>query len=194
MKKELVDVLIESLKSHLGIITPDEPFFRKILDATEIPQSMRFYEELHGGSQLIQESPYRYHHLSLRRVIRNNNAEGYWMGALKRFWARIEKRAGAYSSTTLLRRIREDPELLNGMSKSPCPFSLLGKFETYDHDNEDHKLFRITRPILVIPGTERQLVETWESANTVYETEEPLFFFPLVRRMKRTTAKQATQL
>ena len=72
------------------------------------------------------------------------------------------------------------------MARCDEPFSLLGKFQSYDFDNPDNTSFIVTRPVLVIPGVkDMKPIHDWEEANTTYEKEIRLMgILPTQKRIK----------
>ena len=171
MDQKTVSVLVDGLSQHSGIITPDRRAFTKTLLGVGVPNSKRFYEDLPEREQVIQEDS-RYHRLSLRRILRNENARDYRLNPLTQAWEAVLSFVGAYSSDSLTRSIRADPELVEMMARSPHPLSLLGNLRTYDYDNPDEHLFVISRPVLVIPGaTDTAHILSWENVNTIFEEE-----------------------
>ena len=171
MYKEEANILVDSLKKHSGIIPPNSEMFFDILVNAYIPKSSRFYESLPDKQQLLEETN-RYHYLSLRRVLRNRNARNYQLSGLKQAYEAIASALKIYSSDVLSRRLRADKELVEMMAESRHPFSLLGKFQTYDYDNPDERLFIETRPVLVIPDAKDiTKILKWEEANIVREEE-----------------------
>lgn len=181
MDNVIAEKLLDALKRRPEIVTPDSKLFLEMLVSTNVPESSRFYEVLPDREQVVQETN-RYHRLSLRRVLRNKNARAYQLGAWKRVVQEAISILGIYSSDALTRNLRANKELVGIMGECEAPFSLLGKFQTYDFDNPDETLFIITRPVLIIPGAKDTVkIHDWESVNTTYEKEVGL----LLRHAKR---------
>lgn len=160
--------LVDEIQRHPGIIAPDREMCIGTLLAANIPSRSRFYEMLPYEKQEIKESD-RTHYFSLRRILRNDGAMDYHNDWVR--WA-IEKAGaavswlGMYSSNDMVRRIRQDPELLRMMAESPHPFSLLCRMDTYGHSRPDYNL-HARKPVLVIPGAKDiDRIVAWESANT----------------------------
>jgi hypothetical protein len=182
MDKKDAETLIDALAHHSGIPVFDEEKFMNILEKTDVSESSRFYESLPLEQQTIYESD-RYHYLSLRRILRNEEAKDYEYSGWKKGWEGLAKEFGIYSSTVLSRNLRAEPLLVSMMAESEHPFSLLGKLETYDTSKEH--LYRITKPILVVPDTEDSFkITEWENKNSIYEKEEGVFFFRGFKRIK----------
>lgn len=175
MDIKIAESLLSELGRHSGIVTPDRRLFLDILVSTDVPESSRFYEGLPDKQQLVQETG-RYHFLSLRRVLRNRNARSYQLSQWKKAYESITSVFGAYSSDALSRNLRTNRDLVEMMAECREPFSLLGKFQTYDFDNPDETLYMVTQPVLVIPGAkDTKSICDWETANTIYEKEVGLF-------------------
>ncbi len=176
MDRKVAEKLVSELGRHGGLVTPDNELFLDVLVSIDVSQSSRFYERLSDKKQLVEETG-RYHYLSLRRVLRNRNARDYQLSQWKKAYEAIISAFGAYSSDVLSRNLRADATLVEMMARCEEPFSLLGKFQTYDFDNPDETLFIVTRPVLVIPGEkDMKSIHDWEEANTTYEKEVGFFF------------------
>ncbi|MEA3248197.1 MAG: hypothetical protein U9Q73_00665 [Nanoarchaeota archaeon] len=176
MDRKIAKTLVDELEKHGSLVTPDRKLFLNELVSAYIPESSKFYEVLPGEKQSVQESG-RYHYLSLRRILRNGNAKDYQLSQGKKTYEAIASAFGAYSSDTLSRNLRSDGTLVEMMARCDEPFSLLGKFQSYDFDNPGGALFVVTRPVLVIPNAkDMKPIHDWEEANTTYEKEVGLFF------------------
>lgn len=176
MDKNIAEALVEELGIHGGLVILDRGLFLNELVSTEVPKSSRFHEVLPGERQLVEETG-RYHYLSLKRVLRNENARHYQLPQWKKAYEAIASAFGVYSSDALSRNLRSDGTLIEMLARCEEPFSLLGKFQSYDFDNPDETLFVVTRPVLVIPGVKNMdPIYNWEKANTTYEKEVGLFF------------------
>lgn len=186
MDKQIAENLIRELSGHPGIISPDKNLFLGMLVQAEVPESPNFYETLQDKQQLVEEGE-RYHYLSLQRILRNENARDHYLPKWKKAYESIASILGVYSSDGLTRDLRANKTLIEMIAECEKPFSLLGKFQTYDHDNLDRTLFVITRPVLVIPGAkDTNPIYNWEHANTVYQEEVGLIF----RHLKRIKAQE----
>ena len=184
MDKKIAENLINELERHSGIIRPNRDLFFNVLSSADVPESSRFYEVLPSNKQLLEESS-RYHYLSLRRVLRNKNAKDYQLSKLKSVYEIITSELRMFSSDALSRKVRTNKDLINMMGECEHPFSLLGKFQTWDYDNSEGKLYSITKPILVIPEVEdMKLIYDWENENTTYKKEIGGFFLRYQKRIK----------
>ena len=171
MDLKTASVLVDGLCRHPEIIRPDSEFFTEILLGVSVPESRkRFYEDLPGRQQECQETG-RYHCLSLRKVLRNGNARNYQLNPLTKAWENVLSSVGAYSSDSLTRSLRANPDLVDMMAECGQSLSLLGKMRTYDYGNPEETLFVISRPILIIPCAEHTTALDWERSNTLYEEE-----------------------
>ena len=125
---------------------------------------------------------------SLRRIIRNHNAEKAKLTGFKRLVADTSGILRRHDSTTLLRKLREEEELMELMRKSAeqeNPFSLLGKLEIYEYGNPKEILYTCKKPILIIPEqVNNPLVSLWEEKNTLYQKQKGLF------RVKKITREE----
>ena len=185
MEEAVADMLLDTMGRHSGMMPLDRETFRRVLVATDMPESSRFHEELPENKQTFDEvaNERRYHRFSLRRALRNENARGYRLSAAKKFLEFALSVAGSYSTDSLTRNLRADPDIVNLMAGCRYPFSLLGKLETYDFGNKDERLFRITRPVLFIPDSDGEApIYSWEDKNTRYEKADT---FVLIRRTTR---------
>jgi len=169
MDKTIAENLIVELSKHPRIIPLDKDFFIKILISMDVPESSRFYENLPDKEQTLQDGD-NFYLLSLRRILRNNNAQDYKMSKWKNIYKSIISSSGAYSSDVLTRNLRADKDLVKIMSECEQPFSLLGKFKSYDINNSYNGISTIIRPILVIPGAMDSVLK-WEEANIIYDKE-----------------------
>ncbi len=185
MDRKIAETLVDELGRHGSLVTLDSELFLNELVSADVPESSKFYEVLPGKRQLVEETG-RNHYLSLRRVLRNRNARDYQLSQWKKAYETIASAFGVYSSDALSRNLRVDGNLVEIMSRSEQPFSLLGKFQSYDFDNPNDILFVITRPVLVIPGAkDMKPIHDWEEANTTYEKEVRFMgLFPTQKRIK----------
>jgi len=185
MNKKFAETLMKDLGRHGNIVTPDNELFLNELVSVDVPESSKFYETLPGKKQLVEEVGC-YHSFSLRRVLRNRNAKNYRSSQWKETYGAIASIFSFYSSDTLSRNLRANEKLIEMMARCNDPFSLLGKFQSYDFDNPEKTLFIITRPVLVIPGTKDiKLIHDWEEANTTYEKESrSMGFLPTQKRVR----------
>ena len=186
MRVDLAESLVDELEKHRAIISPDRNIFLDVLVATNVPESSRFHEELPETRQLLTEDANcRYHYLSLRRILRNRNVRMSSISGIKAAVCdALSSAFGMYSSDVLSRKLRTDPELVGLMARCEAPFSLLGKFQTYDYNNPDETLFVATRPVLIIPGaSDSANVLNWEQANTIYESEQGIPPFTWMKRV-----------
>ncbi len=179
MDENVAQVLIDRLSHHQGMMPIDMKKFMSALVTTDVPDSSRFYEELPNDRELCDrsEEDRRYNYFSLRRILRNRTAQNYKLSASKRAFEASLAALGAYSSDSLSRSIRADTQLVELMTNCLYPFSLLGKLESFDYGNRDERLFRVTRPILIIPGLQNDTpVYNWENANAQYHKASLLGF------------------
>ncbi len=190
MDRGVATELVDAFEKHFLIAQPNKNLFIDVLANCQVlPDSSRFYEELSEHRQTIPDSEGRYHELSLRRVLRNRNAENYKLSGMKKLYGGVLTALGIYSSDDLTRNIRSTPELAKLMADCELPFSLLGKFETWDSSNKEERMFVKRRPVLVIPSAHSEpVIDEWESANTVYEIESGL-----LRTMKRISRERYLQ-
>ena len=176
MDKDIAQNLFNELSKHEGIIKPEESIFLNMLDNFEIKDSSRFYEDFPNIEQVLNNNSEAYSSLSLRRIIRNKNAVNYQLKGLKKIGAEICDKLNIYSSTILLRKLREDESIIGLMeesSKKGNPFSLLGKFENYDYGNPKEILYISRTPILIIPEiTNHSIIKEWEDNKTKYSKQE----------------------
>jgi len=185
MDRKIAETLVDELGRHGSLVTPDRDLFLNELVSVDVPYSSKFYEVTPGKQQLVEETG-RYHYLSIRRVLRNRNAKDYQLSQWKKAYEAIASAFGAYSSDALSRNLRADGTLVEMMARCDEPFSLLGKFQSYDFDNPDETLFVVTRPVLVIPGVkDMKPIHDWEEANTTYEKEVRMMgLLPTQKRIK----------
>ncbi|MFH1073074.1 MAG: hypothetical protein V1743_06620, partial [Nanoarchaeota archaeon] len=132
MDKRVAQFLCDELSRHPKIIKPDTALFLDLLIAADIPESKRFYEILPEHAQLVQETD-QYFYLSLRRILRNKNARNYHLHGWKKAYETGASALRMYSSDALTRNLRTDEDIVELMATCEQPFSLLGKFETYDY-------------------------------------------------------------
>lgn len=193
MEEKHASVLIKGLSKHQGIMPVNEKIFMEILASFNVPDSSRFHERMPVNPQLLDEGS-RFYLLSLRRVLRNANAGSSNPSKLKQMWDKITLEFGAYNSTALTRDIRRNSPLVEMMRRSEYPFSLLGKFETYEvvSGNSDQPVLYTARPILIIPGVSEndlQRIYTWEEKNIRRGEESP--FARYFKRMKLEYSSQS---
>ncbi len=184
MDRQFAERLVRELAKHGAIVVPNNKLFLDELISTDIPESSRFYEALPNKPYRVEEDG-RMHYLSLRRVLRNRNAMDYKLSELKKAYESIGALVGAYSSDALTRNLRANLALLEMMSNCEEPFSLLGKFKTYDFENSKQSVFVVSRPVLIIPGAkDAEPILSWEEANTSYKKEVRLGFFSAEKIIK----------
>jgi len=83
MDKKIAETLVNEFERKVRIVRPDKKLFFDVLVSADVPESSRFYEFLPDEKQYVQEAG-RYHHLSLRRVLRNANAKDYQLSQWKK--------------------------------------------------------------------------------------------------------------
>lgn len=170
--------------------------------ALSIPESHRFSTPFpNTATYFICEDQGTFYRLSLRRALRNRNAQQVMDGAMQvsersmheRFADELSSVFGTYSSDVLMRRLRRDPTLLRMMADSPSPISLLGKLEAEEPQIKEEKRRKISvAPVLVIPGAERSAaVQDWERKNTTYLMDRGLFLFVSPFRVAKETYERA---
>ncbi|MBI4162476.1 MAG: hypothetical protein HY513_02240 [Candidatus Aenigmarchaeota archaeon] len=188
MDEYVADALLDKLSGHQGLMPLDRAKFQHLLIAANVPDSSRFYDDLSGHSQAFPaiqqiEDDRRYGRFSLRRILRNRNVRDYRLSTPKRALETVLAAFGTYSSDSLSRSIRANKHVVELMAICPYPFSLLGKLETFDYGNTDERLFRVIRPILVIPGTQDDApVYRWEDVSTKYHEAGWLGFSRTTKR------------
>ncbi|MEK6800765.1 MAG: hypothetical protein AABY05_02430 [Nanoarchaeota archaeon] len=171
MDEEIAKKLLDELGKHRSIVRPNNQLFLDILLSTDVSESSRFHEALPDRQQRVEENGF-YYSLSLRRILRNKNAQNYQPLLWKKAGGSIASALGFYSSDALSRNLRANKDLVKMMMECQEPFSLLGKFQTYDDENPEGILFAATRPILIIPDSkDMQQIYDWEEKNTTYEKE-----------------------
>jgi len=175
MDEKTAKNLVDEMARHPEVIKPDKDLFVKVLSSINVPGSSKFYEnlpdDLLNNSQLIQKID-RYHYLSLKRILRNYNAREHQLSTSGKILESIGSVFRVCDSDALDRNLRTNKDLIKMMAENKQLYSLLGEFQTYDFDNPDDKFFRITRPILVIPGVEDMSeILKWEQANSTFEKE-----------------------
>lgn len=180
--------LINSLCVHANWPV-DENSVLESLKKVPDKETSRFHDRIHSPAQLIQEGVQRYHHFSLKRILRNELVKKYHLSPFKKKAEAIGSFLGVYSSTALSRDIRANSGLIELMDECDCSFSLLGKLRTYAFDNPYEQLFIQETPVLVIPGSENNpVVRNWERENTVYKKEVAVF--PFVNYSRRISEEQ----
>ncbi len=185
MEREIAERLVDELGKHSGIISPDKKLFLDVLISADIPESSRFYETLQNKQQFVDGTD-QCHYLSLRKVLRNNNAKDCLLSQWKKAYESFISTFSFYSSKSLSRNLRADKGIMEMITECKEPFSLLGKFKTYDYNNHEEELFIITKPILIIPGVkDMKQIYNWEEANAVYEKEVGIF-----RNLKRIKSEE----
>ncbi len=168
MKKDMAESLVSELEKHPALrstVRENRQYFIDILVSTEVPESTRFYEKVKPN---ILEVPGldndQIHYISLRRVLRNQQAKEYQLPWLKSQIESLASFLGIYDSDVLTRNIRANKELVDMMSASSNDFSLLGKLETLEIVPE--RVYK--SPILVIPDSpDFSKIYLWEHANSL---------------------------
>ncbi len=187
MEKRLAEYLIEEFSKHPGLADLDKNLFVETLASTEVPESKGFSQKLKDTEYLMHEGSSCYSYVSLREILRNENAIRCQLQRFGEIWGAVASAFGFYESDELTRNLRTNREILEDMVGSKSEFSLLGKIKTYDFGNPDETLFVITRPILVIPQAKyMKAIKTWEENNITYEREVGIFF----RHLKRVSKKE----
>ena len=185
MEEKDSQAIIEAMRNHPCMVKNlNEEQIRAGLEGTLTPTvSRRFYETIDGRSQSIDEAD-RNIIFTPRRVLRNRGEYGARLAGLKRVIGAVTHRLGAYSSSRLTRDLRTHPEIMELMTHSDHPFSLLGKLETLDYSMTSSPV-RETTPLLFIPGVHKGDVGTitsWELSHRVAELESKLGLFKHWRR------------
>lgn len=177
MDEEIARNLVLEIDNQKRQKDVDGGFFLNLLIETDVPESLSFHEDLPHDPQTITKFN-RYHHFSLRRVLRNRDIRHHTLSSRwGKAYEAIASRFGGYPSDALNRSLRSNEEIVEMMAKSSGPFSLLGKLKTYDFRTReregkepDNPTYIITRPVLIIPGVkDSNPVYAWENANKTYE-------------------------
>ena len=169
METKTAEQLVDGLSKHCHIFEPDKGIFLPMLLSQPVPDSSKFYGKLPDNTQVVPDGDTRYHYFSLRRIIRNMNARAFMPGLFKEIFDGIVEKLRIYSSNSITHSMLSDYNIVRLLDTSEYPFSLLGKFETYDYGNPDEILKIAKRPILIIPGAERmEDILKWEDKNTKY--------------------------
>ena len=179
MERLHAEHLIARLQDRVPIQIPHPDTLVDLLVHTDIPDSSRFCRVIPENWQTVTETNdqkcyYKYYQISIRRVLRNKNAELYSPSWVREFQEGLMDIFGIRSSDHITRKLREDASLVKSMRLAPHPYSLLAVMATYDFDNPDNQLFKVVRPVLVIPEFSSDLVESWEIAHTNYFLEKGL--------------------
>lgn len=169
MDREFVEVLLDELAKHPSLSRNiDKTLLKPRLRSTDVTLSTKFYEVVNGARQTFMLEG-DLNDLSINRVLRNQNAAGYNPGAFKRGIIAFVNKVSSYSSNNLARDLRMDPTMVEQLTRSSVPFSLLGKLRiTYADSGEN---YGITRPILIVPGANRAVLDAWEKRNTMLGVE-----------------------
>lgn len=172
MEKDIAEILVEELSKHERAFPVDKKFFMGTLTKADVPDSSRFYEELPYEAQSVDDQEIM-HSLSLRRVLRNRNAEDYQLSPFKRAFEAVTSAFNIYSSDVLSRSMRSDKDIVRLMSECSQPYSLLAKFRSYDYSDHENPKIEVS-PVLIIPGADRTAIDRWEDSNTQYLREAVL--------------------
>lgn len=177
MDHDIAALLVQELERQFRTIRVDKEKFLDALLLTEVPESERFAERVRSNEQTVEESD-RFGTLSLRRVLRNANAEESLVSGWRSAVDYVTAVFGFYSSDVFKRRLLESGNIVTLMQESKVPYSLLGKFKLVDYETHDGNTIVATHPVLIIPGVkDRGPVDRWERMNTKYEKEVSLGFF-----------------
>ncbi|MBW2992894.1 hypothetical protein KY345_06785 [Candidatus Woesearchaeota archaeon] len=177
MERDVAQVLADELCKRWECLYRGEERgeLANLLSSVEVPESSRFYVEVQDNSKTISETG-RYFNFYVRRILRNRNAKGYEMSTLKGIYNNMISFLAHHPSAPLTRSIRLNQDLVDMMDKCEYPYSLLCRFEASDHDNPEERLFRETRPVLVIPGVEDiAKINAWENTHKKYEEAKGIF-------------------
>lgn len=171
MDRNVAEKLAADLERHTPLtpnLLPNKNYFLDLLISTDMSVSRRFYEEVAPNQVFIPDNATSQHHsLSIRRVLRNNQARDYQLSRLKGLYEAASAALGIRDSDILTRRLRMDGSLARLMAEAALhgqPYSLLAKLETFDELSRK----MVTRPLVIIPDSAPERVSSWENANTVY--------------------------
>ena len=109
MDEEIAQKLLDELGKHRSIVRPNNQLFLDILLSTDVSESSRFHEALPDRSQFVEENGF-YYSLSLRRILRNKNAQNYQPLLWKKADGSIASALGFYSSDALSRNLRSNKD------------------------------------------------------------------------------------
>ena len=169
MDEEIAKLLFKGLEAHADLFEFDGKQFLNELVLLKIHESLKFSKVLSGKKQSLFGIE-GYYEFSLRKVLRNKNAKDYQLSEWEKVYESIVNSLGAYSSGVLSKNLRSNETLVDLMAQCKEPYSLLGKLQFSDMDYFEDILFRITSPVLIIPGVKDDIfIYNWEKANTIYE-------------------------
>ena len=174
MDRKIAEFLIQELERHPPLnptaLSKDKDGLIGLLESTDVPDSRRFYEVIKPNQTPINGSIDDYYFiLSLRRVLRNDQAAKDYHFLLKEIYGSLVSKLGFYDSNALIRNMRGEKEIAEMMQKSGEQYSLFGKLETFDEFSKK----RSVRPIMVIPNSHNaSKITAWEDANTSYFTTD----------------------
>lgn len=162
------DLLFDALARHPIGSAYDATLFRPVVEHVNT-DTARFHIPLPNVRQPIKEGE-DYLELSLRRVLVTENIDRRTTPLGRRLRECI--RPPVYSSSVLARGLRRDDALRPLLMRTP--YALLGKAqESFELEDETgHSFYQVTRPLLFIPGAERdEQVLKWEHQHTLLMKE-----------------------
>lgn len=118
------------------------------------------------GFSVISDGEERGYVLNARRILVNDNAENAKFGLLRRLGAKFVDNLGGFSSDSWVRKIRENPEVMDTLAHANCAYSLLLKHQEVDYSNPRKEETR-TAPILIVPNRSDAIaIREWEARYT----------------------------
>ncbi len=178
MKKEIADKIIDEIKSREEFSRFNIDEILQVLINMNVSDSSRFYEEMPCNEFSTDEpEKKRCSTLSFRRIIRNENVDKHKINLPKKLANFIISTFSIYSSDSLCRKLRLDRDLSDLIKNSNSPYSILGKYEVFNYNNESMRVYIKTKPVLIIPGAKsKEKIMSWEEKNSIYEKELPSLF------------------
>ncbi len=169
MQRQYAEKLVDGISGRSGAIhfsEQDRGRLVSVLSDIQIRDTRRFHISVPNTPEysISVDEPEIFYTLSIRRILINENAEVIKPGRVKRAWASIVDKFGAYDSDVITGRLREDPALVEAMKSSDLPYSLLLKFREVDYSEHPHN--KEEGPFLVIPDADIEAVMRFEKAHT----------------------------
>jgi len=177
----------EGLKKRgiYGLDVPSRDLFSPALLSHDVSHGEYQREFPNLRPQIIKETSDMYHEIELRRVFDTEDIAKHQIGLTHAMLFETWHRKFGFSSKWLLHDLRSSPNLIDAIHEASAngyKRGVLAKFRTRinrsfdDADGKDvDRQYVMTRPLVIVPGVDYNLVIGWEESRILYYFRDGIF-------------------